>query len=484
MSGYSGYFPKSPGHQRSQVSSSMSMRNPLPWKPTGKLSSTFPGTDHLQPRPVTPGRPTVTTRLPKRDQVDGSPPGKADSSVQHLEDEYIRNLQQQIYFLELESNYLRQQAQKAHDNASNAVEKAEKKTASKASLLQEEFHTQIANLQNDLRRKDDFLQKVDAERQQLREHVKALEATITKDRHSLMEDVATAQRETKQHVSDMKKLRQHEEHLQQTMLTRKRRLDNANKKCQTLQQQLDQANSRVSDIDARATTFKEKCTELECRVEAGRQREDEHRDCVQRSHYTAMKDDSSSSRAKLSKAELSLDSITAAKAKVDSTCGSLIEDHSRLQTETLELRSQLESMNSLLEHRDQQKHALIRELVELRQYKDEMKSAMAVLEQRLINQDDTVRSYAVKIKNMEDTLEEANMEVGDLRTRLAKVDVQHRECQQENLSLASNSALLQDHLTEKDTLVHSHQTEVSRLKATNASLRASLAELGARKGNL
>lgn len=37
------------------------------------------------------------------------------AELKEIENDYIKNLQQQVYFLELESNYLREQAKKATD---------------------------------------------------------------------------------------------------------------------------------------------------------------------------------------------------------------------------------------------------------------------------------------------------------------------------------------------------------------------------------
>ena len=46
--------------------------------------------------------------------------------MQTIENDYIKNLQQQIYFLELEANYLREQAKKATEMHPQMAAEAER----------------------------------------------------------------------------------------------------------------------------------------------------------------------------------------------------------------------------------------------------------------------------------------------------------------------------------------------------------------------
>lgn len=48
------------------------------------------------------------------------------AELKEIESDYVKNLQQQIYFLELEANYLREQAKKATDMHPQMTAEAER----------------------------------------------------------------------------------------------------------------------------------------------------------------------------------------------------------------------------------------------------------------------------------------------------------------------------------------------------------------------
>ena len=51
---------------------------------------------------------------------------RSSAELQTIESDYIKNLQQQVYFLELEANYLREQAKKATDMHPKMTAEAER----------------------------------------------------------------------------------------------------------------------------------------------------------------------------------------------------------------------------------------------------------------------------------------------------------------------------------------------------------------------
>ncbi|THD21629.1 putative Centrosomal protein of 135 kDa [Fasciola hepatica] len=152
---------------------------------------TSAGTTHFRnPRPWISSmrsRSASPMRIARRSSRDEAPPLRRITSsndpqpitnshnrnlkvMQNLENEYIRSLQQQIYLLELENNYIRQQAANAVDMQPAMIEEASK-TITKVKELQ----NRIESLELELYRKEAHIgileQKHNRVDQQLRENL-------------------------------------------------------------------------------------------------------------------------------------------------------------------------------------------------------------------------------------------------------------------------------------------------------------------------
>ncbi|XP_020909478.1 uncharacterized protein LOC110247389, partial [Exaiptasia diaphana] len=81
------------------------------------------------------------------------------ADVGNIENEYIRNLQQQVYFLELETNYLREQARKASVIPPRVTEEADRMMRKLRDL-----QSQLDERSNDVSRKESKLLMLEAEK--------------------------------------------------------------------------------------------------------------------------------------------------------------------------------------------------------------------------------------------------------------------------------------------------------------------------------
>ncbi|KXJ09259.1 hypothetical protein AC249_AIPGENE18890, partial [Exaiptasia diaphana] len=95
------------------------------------------------------------------------------ADVGNIENEYIRNLQQQVYFLELETNYLREQARKASVIPPRVTEEADRMMRKLRDL-----QSQLDERSNDVSRKESKLLMLEAEKDTAVKRLRDVQALI------------------------------------------------------------------------------------------------------------------------------------------------------------------------------------------------------------------------------------------------------------------------------------------------------------------
>jgi len=111
------------------------------------------------------------------------------AGMENIEAEYIKNLQQQIYFLELEANYLREQAKKATEMHPKMTAEAERMLAKLRSLQQE-----ADGLQLDVRRKESNLDLMMKDKKSTEEKMAAMDASFSREKRVLLDEIVSLKR--------------------------------------------------------------------------------------------------------------------------------------------------------------------------------------------------------------------------------------------------------------------------------------------------
>ncbi|XP_073186845.1 uncharacterized protein [Lepidochelys kempii] len=105
-------------------------------------------------------------------------------TLSSIEAEYIKNLQKEVYLLELETSFLREQVKKATSIQPKISTQAEK-VLQKMKELQSEINT----AQLELGKKENSTKFFDAENQAMHKHLQTLSDANTREKLLLMEDV-------------------------------------------------------------------------------------------------------------------------------------------------------------------------------------------------------------------------------------------------------------------------------------------------------
>lgn len=128
--------------------------------------------------------------------------GSAGLDLATVESEYIKNLQQQVYFLELEANFLRDQAQKAEHLSKHSA--ADEATKWRRRLKDVEIEQD--SLKSEIRRKEIEAEAADLERRQYVKELKSLKHTAAAEKDHLIDEISSLRNKLDNSCLNEKKL--------------------------------------------------------------------------------------------------------------------------------------------------------------------------------------------------------------------------------------------------------------------------------------
>lgn len=115
---------------------------------------------------------------------------KSSSDLERIESEYIKNLQQQVYFLELEANYLREEARKAAELQPQMSAEAKRMVTKLA-----ELHSELEADRTEIKRQSVELELSAVELEKLGGKLKAAQESHSREKRLLLDEISQLKRE-------------------------------------------------------------------------------------------------------------------------------------------------------------------------------------------------------------------------------------------------------------------------------------------------
>jgi len=131
--------------------------------------------------------------------------GSAGLDLATVESEYIKNLQQQVYFLELEANFLRDQAQKAEVLSKHSAADE----ASKWRRRLKDVEIEQDSLKSEIRRKEIEAEAADLERRQYVKELRSIKETATSEKNHLLDEISSLRNKVDNTSLNAKRLQIH-----------------------------------------------------------------------------------------------------------------------------------------------------------------------------------------------------------------------------------------------------------------------------------
>ncbi|XP_068087558.1 early endosome antigen 1-like isoform X2 [Hyperolius riggenbachi] len=382
-----------------------------------------------------------------------------DSAAFTVEAQYIKNLQQQIYFLEMEASFLREQTKKATDLKPHLAMEAEHLLRKLLALRSES-----EGLKVEVKRKDANLLMLQRDHEHVKGQIRDSEASHSEEKRRLLEEIVQIKqikeltdRQISQKEMDILHSKQE---LEREMLS----LADTNQRLQALKAQLKQRSENQKEMENQLSLK---------RTELLKTNSDRHEMEEKLLKYTAttpnqltldLRNEISFLHQQICEKDLQSEQNSVLRKKMMDNCASLTSENSILQTQLLELSKQLE-VRALKEENYIHNSSSVAQLLVVKdreeQLSQEIKWHQALLQKHkdqlkdLIGQIDLLMSGNTLQSLNTSTL---NSQIAELHAMLAKEE-------QINTELKGDKALLVDHVGHLQNQITTKETDLLHISA-------------------
>ncbi|RUS70187.1 hypothetical protein EGW08_022049 [Elysia chlorotica] len=397
---------------------------------------------------------------------------KTATELASIEAEYIKNLQQQIYFLELESGYLREQARKATDMHPQMTAEAEK-------MLRKlrEMQSEMDKMDVELKRKDSSIGVHTDEKRKLEELLQLEKDGRQRDKRLLTEELVTLKKEKDRLEREITRKDEQVAEARAELDSSALALKNADTKISTLRAQLEQ---RVEQHNLTQLALEEKRSELlsvEAQLRDTEERYVASTVTIQDKLTQDLRDEIRLLHQKLKESELGAEKDRFLRDKISDDMASLVQENAALSQAKLEISRQLEREREL---RDGTSHRHAKTLQEVTSLKEKLQEN-DYLRDQLRQEQEKSRQYLEQLTNQESSSKTVELSFNTAKSRMVELEGMRSATESENAQLRKDKTLLVDHVADVQRKMEDKDREVLDLKSKISDLEARLRNVDLQK---
>ncbi|KAK2167062.1 hypothetical protein LSH36_32g09010 [Paralvinella palmiformis] len=424
------------------------------------------------------------------------------TDLDRIEAEYIKNLQQQVYFLELEANYLREQARKATEMHPQMSLEAER-MLNKLRQMQAE----VDGLHIEIKRRDASIDLLTTEKERLQGKLKVEEVlekevellvmtihgsmTFSKSAFVNIDPLDSHSREKRLLLDEIIQLKKQKDLLerdderkdsqllaaQDELSKSTSALKTAENKIQMLRHQLDQ---KTEQLRLTEQALNEKRTELLKTETQLREIEDKYYSSttnIQDKLVQDLRDEIRLLRQKIKEAEMHADQDRYLRNKLSDDSSHLIKENALLNQQVLELQKLLDRERSLRENNDTRRSQNITELVVIKDRENNLQFELNQVKEQLQKEKERVNHYMEQLSKLEQLSTQEKLNANTTRSRLAELEVIHQRLETENSELRRDKMLLVDHVADLQNKLENTEKKIYMLEMHKNNMQTELKEL-------
>lgn len=394
--------------------------------------------------------------------------GEADG----IEAEYIKNLQQQIYFLELETNYLREQAKKATDLHPKMTAEAERMIA-KLRVMQSDMDS----LSMEKNRIESSVMMVNKEKDHLLERLKDEEEARVRDKRLLMDEIIDLKK-------TIARLESNTSYKDSQLIEARNELDksatalkNAETKIITLKSQLEQ---RIEQHKMTQIALDEKRSELlstETQLKAMEEKYYNSTVTLQDKLTNDLRDEIRDLRLRLKEAEMTAEQERHLRTKVSDDGSAIVRENAALSTQVMELTRQLEREKNLRDEIESRHSSSISEMVQVKDREKELRFELEYVREQLAKEQERMKQLHEQLSFKESVNTQHELSLNTARSRVTELSSMHEHLEKEASQLRKDKSLLVDHVAEVQKKLEMKAEEVVRLRSQVMALEQKVDEL-------
>ncbi|XP_078541734.1 uncharacterized protein LOC144827218 [Lissotriton helveticus] len=387
------------------------------------------------------------------------------TSLTTIETEYIKNLQKQVYLLELETSFLKGQAQKA-----TSIQPKITSEADKMLKTMKEVQSEINTIQVELATKESSADILKAENEALQRKFQSLSDANTREKHILMEDVAKYKQLDEMASQDMAlkeaELMKIQQELQRAVISVKEKEQNVD----LLETQLHHQVQQHQSVEAKLAENRTELLRLHTSLHQLEESLMTSSHSAQEQIGLELRREAEKLRQQLMEKELSASEDKYLRNKMAEDCAHLTKENGRLQSQVLAASKQLEQERQL---REAETNNTSRRITDLVSSKEKTRHLELVLSQlKRMVQDERQKNLSAQEqllhtqqarKSVEMNGQSLQNQLLDLEKRISRVRLENSQLRTDKTHLVANISQLHKQIAERENAILHMNEHVNRL---------------------
>ncbi|XP_043931134.1 cytadherence high molecular weight protein 2-like [Protopterus annectens] len=382
-----------------------------------------------------------------------------DNPLSSIETEYIKNLQQQVYYLEQEANFLREQASKASDLQPKIALQTEH-------IIQklQELQAEADGFHLDLKRKTAHLGLLQSEREQINNKITAMEEMYAKEKQSLLEETVT-----------LKKLKEHADrdfsqkelellHSKQELERQLTALRSHDYKINLLQSQLEQRTEQQKTVQEHLAKKRLDILKVYSAVHELEEKIYSNTATMQDKITRELRGEICLLHQQLREKDLLAEQDICLRRKMSEDCTVLTKENAGLSSQVLELKKQLDSKRLLKEGSNSLHSSSIAQLFSVKDHEKQLHYEIKKYQELLEQEKCKFKDIMGKINALESEALSKDLHSATNRSRIKEMEALVFKEEQIKVQLQRDKSLLVDlisDLQKKLDVKHSHFTHIT-----------------------
>lgn len=383
----------------------------------------------------------------------------SNATIGNIENEYIRNLQQQIYFLELEANYLREQARKASAIPPRVTEEADRMMRKLRDL-----QAQVDERSSDVVRKESQMNMLEAEKDAAVKRLRDAEESHAAEKRQLVNEIVSLKKMSDLHERDCARrdlqVHQYKNEADKGLTA----LQEAERKVQNYRIELDHKTEDLNNLRIELEEKRAECLKLKTQLQ---EMDDKYFDSQAKTKEElgrALREEIRQLRLQLKEKEINAEQDRSLRNKIQDDCTALIKENAAISAQVVELRKQIDMDRAHKDEKDFRRHANIQELVTLKESEKHLQQELERTKELLRLEQQNHRETIAKLSREEQASLEANLRRTQLRNELNEVEGHQDSTNSENVALKRDKLLLTDEVANLNAKLDERDEEIDRLK--------------------
>ncbi|XP_073251305.1 uncharacterized protein [Porites lutea] len=383
----------------------------------------------------------------------------SNAAIGDIENEYIRNLQQQIYFLELEANYLREQARKASAIPPRVTEEADRMMRKLRDL-----QGQVDERASEVARKESQMHMLEAEKDSAIKRLRDAEESHAAEKRQLVNEIVSLKKMADLHDRDSARrdlqVHQYKSEADKGLTA----LQDAERKVQNYRVELDRKTGDLNNLRIELEEKRAECLKLKTQLQEMDEKFFDSQAKTKEEIGRALREEIRQLRLQLKEKEINAEQDRSLRNKIQDDCTALIKENAAISAQVIELRKQIDMDRAHKDEKDYRRQANIQELVTLKESEKHLQQELERTKELLRLEQHNLKETLQKLSREEQASLEANLRRTQLRSELNEIEGQHDSTNSENVALKRDKLLLTDEVANLNVKLDERDEEIERLK--------------------